>query len=507
LSTAATGKADSTAAPVSVEEVSKKSLADATENACSDLDFLTESPGANSEQLGVPKLKDGAASVLKVPVWRQDDCEAPGWLVLALSACTVAQIFVLAELTEAARCKAELKNAWAHRLFGVPEVRQACPPRTLTVLALLVACGWAAALLLAVLPTSFRNNATKLALGIGILALSLRFSLAFSDASLDIAALNPTIMIQIVAIFLVYELGAFRRDRTAEVLEEEAQRPAREQELVKLLTAYVQPYYKDLLASSNWSSTVDLCLNGGILITFVLVIFRVRQDISVDALLPAILANVLGLNVPLVLCYGFLALFSTPFLPLLVYFFRGVDGALRRLRLGAGRSRARALQRIAVQTAKLVATREQELRDLLSVCSDDMSDEVGTGTAILDRFGTTPSIAKATDGNRTPKWAQLGENGFRRWVDTQAQRLVDYRLGEAWQVDAELISETEAEQAHAQTAGLLTAARETADLISDLGGATARAALVTLAPQRWLWRVLALCVIVCAFAAWYQAKP
>lgn len=436
----------------------------------------------------------------RLPSWRRNECQPPAWMSWALFMFSWPQMLVLEHVGNVMPCAVGTRASpdWL-RMFGVSGSGVGvCPSRTWQAVAVFVfglACTWTVALL-AVMLSNGQGTCCVVAEIVGLAALASRLCLSLGGPWPEgVCRLALTVVTHGVCLLLLREMRMWIREKVEELHDAEASRPERERQLVKLLFDYVEPHCQELSAHDDWSTCVDICLYGGAIFAVSLVAAKVDSHVFVSMWWSRPLANLLGLDVSSVLRYGLLATAISCSSPILVHTFLAIRRALQQLRLGAARGHAFKLRWAAVKTAEWVHSKEVALGALYSHSpKTPLGDE---NPHMPDRNTTKLERIAHSLRDRFPE-----EELMRRAVDEQGLQLMHRRLGEA---SGQLhFSEDEMGGLRDQADSLEQAARASATQVLEIQGSVLRALLGT----KWLWRGLALCLIVGAIWAlvWWDAQ-
>lgn len=364
-----------------------------------------------------------AAAVADVPPWRQGECQAPAWLRLATVSCITVELI----------CSWSVA-ASLHKVDAVDKVKLA---RSLGIIVV-----WSCASLLTILLTDQRRVATPLVVAFGVFCLMLQGWIA-STMNLHRGAIFLEIASHCTAIAALWScrLTAHRRARC--VLDVEMKRDAREQELVSLLVSRVQSRCSDMLDSSRWIAMVDICMSIVVLSMAALSIGKVVDEIIKDeAVLFHLVARGLGISLPKALRHSLVMAISVTLAPLLGHFFLRMHSGIQSLYGSSQYCRVKLMQQLAMETAEWVAAREREMLKK-SLTADDqvclhLEDEKGFDIASGGTMSNPSTSASPMEFSKLD---------FAAWVDSQAKRLLEYRLGDGWHIDHNFTSEDEARSA------------------------------------------------------------
>lgn len=378
-----------------------------------------------------------------------------------------------------------------------PSVVHESPPAALVVGTLAAIVAWVCAILLFALMTSLRHRTIIPVAASGFLALALQLWLAWAHAC-GWVAYATGIATHCATLFMLCVCWAASSTKTNDVMAAESKRDKRERELISLLVDRVQSRCTDLVDSSRWIAMVDICMSCAVFGTFVFVAVKAWRDIIFDTALMKIVQKIFGISMSSVLWYTLIAFMVVMLAPLLAHFFLRIRDGMQRLSVSPSQRHAKAMRRLAVETAEWAAARERETLSQAIVGSDSSVVLKCVRAGGREDNTSEHSSLAPPQGSHVVSSMHFTGDEFKLWVETQAKQVLEYRLGADWHVHEKFILEEEA-QCSLLAGGLHRAADATAQNVFAAQRHASRTCLGAFA--RWSWWPCIGCAVLCGVVA------
>lgn len=434
-----------------------------------------------------------------VPTWRQDECQAPAWLLLPMVLLAAAELIGMLRIWNIPICKSRtsasefgLTRLW--NLLGSTE--ETCAQQRLVAWTLSVTTAWCCGVLLIVFLTNQRDAITLLTSCVGVCSLALQACLAFLHPE-QAATASFTIPIHCLTLVLLWTSRASSQSRTEDVMEAENKRDPRERELIDLLISQVRSRCHGIVDTSRWMAMVDICMSSLVLSAAVCFVAKGGQDIvNGESVIFNIVGKVTGINLSSALRYSFVTMAVAVLAPLLAHFFLRLRDGLQQLYASSSDCRAKAMQHLAIETAEWIAARESEVIEWSRASGSDL-------IAVNDwRQAQRPGDQEDELVHRdsTTSCTPLTEPRFHAWVESQAKDLLKFRLTDQWQLDENFISEAEA-RSKFLAGDLSRAVNETAERAFGATMYPSKVSTRGTSWRRWLFFAVACAVLYAAAVA------
>lgn len=382
------------------------------------------------------RLKD------KVPAWRQDECQAPAWLLLPMVLLAATELISMLRMGNIPICKSRTSASefGLTRLWNLLGPEETCSQQRLVAWTLSVTIAWCCGVLLIVFWANQRDAITLLTSCVGVCSLALQACLAFLHPG-QAAAASFTIPVHCLTLVLLCTSRASSQSRTEDVIEAENKRDPRERELIALLISQVRSRCHGIVDSSRWMAMVDICMSSLVLSAAVCFVAKGGQDIvHGDSIILNVVGKVAGINLSSALRYSFVTMAVAVLAPVLGHFFLRLRDGVQQLYASSSDCRAKAMQHLAIETAEWIAARENAVIEWSRASGGDLIAVNDWRQALRQGDQEDELVHRDSAASCTP----LTEARFHAWVESQAKDLLKFRLGDQWQLDENFISEAEA---------------------------------------------------------------